>query len=67
MSKKFWAENLATGERWKPENGKKQYLMMYDSGALAVVTEDFYQHVAPLDTKTWKCVLRDDARQRASA
>lgn len=56
MSKKFWAENRVTGSLWKPEKGKKQYLMMYDSGYLAVVTEDFYQYVAALDAKEWRVV-----------
>ena len=56
MSKKFYAEHKVTGERWKPENGKKQYLVMYDSGYLAVVTEDFYTYIAPLDTSVWRKV-----------
>ena len=30
MSKKFWAINRQTGERWKPVRG--EYLVMYDSG-----------------------------------
>ena len=60
MSKKFWAENRITGERWRPEKGTKQYLVMYDSGYLAVVTEDFYQYVMPLDPTEWRCVLRQE-------
>lgn len=60
MSKKFWAENRETGERWKPDPALKQYLVMYDSGYLAVVTEDFYQTVLPLSLTTWKVVKRDD-------
>ena len=54
MSKRFHAINTQTGERWNPEPGKKQYLVMYDSGYLAMVTEDFYTHIEPLDTKLWK-------------
>ncbi len=66
MSKKFWAENRVTGARWKPEKGKKQYSMMYDSGYLAVVTEDFYQYVAPLDAKEWRVVKAPNARDNRS-
>lgn len=61
MSKKFWAENRVTGARWEPERGNKQYLVMYDSGYLAVVTEDFYQHVTPLDVKEWRAVKAPNA------
>lgn len=56
MSKKFYAEHRVTGERWKPENGKRQYLVMYDSGYLAVITEDFYTYIQPLDVATWEKV-----------
>ena len=34
MSKKFYAVNRITKERWKPQNNVKEYLMMYDSGYL---------------------------------
>ncbi len=53
MSKKFYAEDRVTGQRWEPERGKKQYLVMYDSGYLAVVTEDYYTYIKPLDPKKW--------------
>lgn len=61
MSKKFHAEHRITGEIWKPNtrNSGKQYLMMYDSGYLAVVTEDFYTYISPLDPKEWKVVKRE--------
>lgn len=58
MSKKFYAVDRVTGERWKPNKGQKQYLVMYDSGYLAVVTEDFYMHISPLDTKKWRKVVK---------
>ena len=60
MSKKFWAENRTTGERWTPRKGTlaKQYLVMYDSGYLAVVEEDFYTYIHPLDPKEWKLCRR---------
>ena len=64
MSKKFWAENRVTGARWEPEKGKKQYLVMYDSGYLAVVTEDFYQYVTALDTNEWRVVKAPNAELR---
>lgn len=62
MSRKFWAINRATGERWKPEiksSGVHQYLVMYDSGYLAVVTEDFYTYITPLDAKEWEVKTRE--------
>ncbi len=45
MSKKFWAVNRLTGEKWKPKTGPytpPQYLMLWDSGYPAVVKEGFY-------------------------
>ena len=71
MSKKFYAVNRVTGEKWKPERTTvnhrsttqgvfRQYLMMYDSGYLAVVTEDFYVYIKPLDPKIWKTVLTEN-------
>lgn len=60
MAKKFHAINRKTGEKWKPEEGKKQYLVMYDSGYLAVVTEDFYTFILPLDPKEWRVVVKEN-------
>lgn len=59
MSKKFHAENRKTGERWTPKKGTKQYLVMYDSGYLGQVTEDYYQYLVPLDPAVWKVVKHD--------
>jgi len=57
MSRKFHAVNRFTGEKWKPETqAGKQYLVMYDSGYLAVVTQDFYTSIEPLDYHIWKKV-----------
>lgn len=57
MAKKFHAEHIVTGERWKPkvDNGygvtkTKEYLILYDSGKLGVVKEDFYTHITPLSS-----------------
>ena len=61
MSKKFYAVN-SCGERWTPQQGKTQYLVMYDSGHLAIVTEDFYTHIEPLDRSIWKTVIKDNFR-----
>lgn len=58
MSRKFYAVNRITKERWKPANGVKEYLMMYDSGYLAVVKEDFYTYIVPLDPKIWETVVK---------
>jgi len=64
MSKKFYAVNRATGERWKPstsfgrkhgERGFYHFLVMYDSGLLAEVEMDStYQRITSLDTSVWK-------------
>ena len=67
MSKKFWAVNRTTGVRWKPEidrPGIHQYLMMYDSGYLAVVTEDFYTYITPLNAKEWEVKTREHESAR---
>jgi len=60
LSKKFYAVNKATGKRWKPdkERYEHQYLVMYDSGYLAVVTYDFYVSIEPLDLKIWEKVMK---------
>jgi hypothetical protein len=57
MSRKFYAVNRQTGERWKPNpHEEKQYLVMYDSGYLAVVTYRPYEgnHLQSLDPKIWR-------------
>jgi hypothetical protein len=62
MSKKFWAVNRLTGEKWKPKTGPytpPQYLMLWDSGYPAVVKEGFYLTMEPLDMKVWKLVWKD--------
>lgn len=58
MSKKFYAANRETGERWRPSKGQREYLVMYDSGYLAVVKEDFYTTVFPLDPRLWEVVIK---------
>ena len=60
MSKKFYAERRDTGERWSNKNKYfKSYLVMYDSGYLAVVDGDsYYIWVTPLDTKVWRKVIK---------
>jgi len=60
MSRKFYAINRETGERWKkPVNSSydQEYLVMYDSGYLAVVKSDAYNtFLNPLPTSHWKKV-----------
>lgn len=60
MSKKFKANNRLTGEDWKPTQrlNVKQYLVLYDSGYAAVVTEDFYTFIEPLDIKEWRVIMK---------
>lgn len=59
MAKRFWAESRITGKKWEPDKSKTypQFLMMYDSGYLAVVTEGYYNTlVEPLNPTLWKVV-----------
>ncbi len=57
MKKKFYAVHRETGQKWKKTKADViQYLVMYDSGYLAVVTEDFYTYIEPLDPTFWKTV-----------
>lgn len=59
MSKKFYAVNVETGERWKPNKTyERQFLVMYDSGYLAVVTQGFFTYIEPLDRRVWKKIER---------
>lgn len=60
MSKHFYAVNKKTRERWRPSGMGHQYLVMYDSGYLAVVTEDFYTYIEPLNPSEWLCVKRKE-------
>lgn len=64
MSRKFYAINRETGERWTPEKRSyyiKQYLVMYDSGYLAVVTEhEEGSHIVSLDHKKWVKVMQGE-------
>ena len=67
MSKKFWAVSRTTGEKWKPNRNDvsvRQYLVMYDSGYLAVVSEDFYTYITPLDAKEWEVKTREHESAR---
>ncbi len=59
MSKKFHAVHRKTGERWKPSGNDNQFLVLYDSGYAAVVTEQFYTFITPLDPRVWKVVVND--------
>lgn len=56
MSKKFTAINRETGEQWKPRKDKKEFLVMYDSGYLAVICDNGWDgnSINPLDAKVWR-------------
>jgi len=57
MSKKFYAVNRETGERWKPKSDPdyNSYLVMYDSGYLAVVEDSGWRtYITPLNPKIWE-------------
>lgn len=58
MSRKFYAINRETGERWKPDKTKeKHFLVMYDSGYLAEVESDgWYTYISTLDPSVWRKV-----------
>lgn len=62
MSKKFYAENRETGERWQPRKDTNEYLVMYDSGYLAVVRDNGWDghSITPLDKRSWKKVVKDN-------
>lgn len=59
MSRKFHAEDRETGKRWEP-SGPHQFLVMYDSGYLAVVEMDYECYIHPLDPKKWKTVVHEN-------
>lgn len=59
MSKKFYAKNRHTGERWKPTK-QGGFLVMYDSGYLAEVSSDFYTFIEPLNPAIWKTIVKDN-------
>lgn len=62
MSKHFTAVNRITGEQWKSTNGS--YLVMYDSGYLAEVVEDYYTYMKPLDTSVWKVIIKEPMQRK---
>lgn len=61
MSKKFKVVHRESGEVWTatPEPHIKKYLVLYDSGYAAVVTQEYYTHIEPLDSKVWKVVFKE--------
>lgn len=61
MSRKFWAVHRETGQRWKPVEAKKHFLVMYDSGYLAEVRNLDYSgmHITPLDPAIWETVYQE--------
>lgn len=62
MSKHFTAVNRITGEQWKSTNGS--YLVMYDSGYLAEVVEDYYTFMKPLDLSVWKTIIKEPMQRK---
>ncbi len=55
MSKKFYAVNRATGDKWKPKC-KGNFLVMLDSGYLAEVSGygEWEPSITPLNPKIWE-------------
>ena len=65
MSRKFYAVNRLSGESWKPNphlsKKDKEFLVMYDSGYLAVVWVSLWEtSINPLDPKIWEKVLQGE-------
>lgn len=62
MSKCWKVVNTRTGEQWVPDSSikQKQFLMLFDSGFPAVVTDHGWDgyHVLALDPKQWKVVWK---------
>lgn len=63
MNKKWKVVNRQTGETWKPLSpNPKQWLMLYDSGYPAVVTDGggygSGYWITSLDPKIWKVVYK---------
>ena len=77
MSRLFYAVNRETGERWQPPTSEQkffsgtdivhEYLMMYDTGTIAVVSEYSYggeKISKPLCNKTWKVVFNESMQNK---
>ena len=64
MSKKFYAVNRDTGNKWKPKH-QGNYLVMYDSGYLAEVDESdpHTTTIQKLDKRIWRKVVKDNMRR----
>ena len=69
MSSKFYAVNKETGERWNSKRDSSSYcteafLIMYDSGCLAVAEYVPYEgfSLKSLDTSKWKPVFKDNLK-----
>ena len=64
MSKFFTAINRKTGKQWKPKQ-EGEFLVMYDSGFLAVATSDhFHNYVIALDNEEWKLKVKSSFVKR---
>jgi len=62
MSKKFYAINRDTGERWKSKK-EDEYLVMYDTGMLAVVDSSYgYTSIIKLNTNIWKMIVKENMK-----
>lgn len=60
MSKKFFAVHRETGEKWRPSE-KGQYLIMYDTGLLGVVSpySPGLNSIIPLDNTVWRTKVKE--------
>jgi hypothetical protein len=69
MSTKFYAKHRVTGEKWKPDPDSSydhEYLIMYDTGYLAVVKEEFYTYIQPLDPKEWELIIKPNLLKKGN-
>lgn len=61
MSQKFYAVDRETGEKWVGHKDQytHEYLVMYDTGYLAVVNDVAYETtISTLDPKKWRIVVK---------
>lgn len=56
MTKLFKLRNRETGEFYLPEPGTNEFIILYDSGYPAKVTQDFYQTIIPMNPRIWEVV-----------
>ena len=58
MSRKFYAVNRETGERWKSRENFDEFLILYSDGELGVIDDSgYYLDAYSLPSKDWEVVF----------